>query len=383
MSHLTAQVDSADRHSNGTRFMRAGVYRGKGQVVVETVPIPEIGEGEVLFRVAACGICGTDIKKIHYGFVPPPQILGHELAGTVVAVGGGVTRFKPGDRVVSFHHIPCSKCFYCERKLFSQCATFKRTGLTAGTGDPNGGGFGEYVRAMPWIVERGMIPVPDDIAFEEATFVEPVNTCLRAVRKARVARGETALVIGQGPIGMLLMLLARYEGAHVYASDPMSNRRAASERFGAIQCFDPRATNLRDEMLRRTENRGADVVLLAAPQPALVEESLAVLRPGGRVLLFAHNDPVLRLEFQASAVGIEEKEILGAYSASVDDQAESAAIVFSRKLPLRELISHRFPLERIAEAIALAARPTEDTLKVVITHERPLQRDHDDRQSSC
>jgi L-iditol 2-dehydrogenase len=168
---------------------------------------------------------------------------------------------------------------------------------------------------------------------------------------------------------MLLMLLAKYEGARVFASDPMANRRAASKRFGAEECFDPKAVNLRGEMLRQTENRGADVVLLAAPQPALVEEALSVLRPGGRVLLFAHNDPILRLEFPASAVGIEEKEILGAYSASVDDQAESAKIVFSRKLPLRELISHRFPLERIAEAVELAARPTENTLKVVIAHQ--------------
>jgi L-iditol 2-dehydrogenase len=368
MSHLTAQIDGVDPHGNPSGFMRAGVYRGKDRVVVETVPIPEIGEGEVLFRVAACGICGTDIKKIRYGFVPPPQILGHELAGTVVSVGHGVNRFKPGDRVVSFHHIPCSQCFYCERKLFSQCATFKRTGLTAGF-DPNGGGFAQYVRAMPWIVERGMIPVPDDVTFEEATFVEPVNTCLRAVRKARVAKGETVLVIGQGPIGMLLMLLAKYQGARVFASDPMTHRRAASEKFGAEICCDPASVNLREEMLRRTENRGADVVLLAAPQPKLVEEALAILRPGGRVLLFAHNDPVLRLEIQASAIGIEEKEILGAYSASVDDQAESAAIVFGRQLPLRQMISHRFPLERIAEAIELAAHPKEDTLKVVIAHQ--------------
>jgi len=369
MSHLSAQVDSVDPNDSGLGLMRAGVYRGKDRVVVETVPIPEIGPGEVLFRVAACGICGTDIKKIRYGFVPPPQILGHELAGTIVSVGVGVNKFRPGDRIVSFHHIPCSDCFYCERKLFSQCATFKRTGLTAGTGDPNGGGFAQYVRAMPWIVERGMIAVPDNVTFEEATFVEPVNTCLRAVRKARVVPGETALVIGQGPIGMLLMLLARYEGAQVFASDPMANRRAASERFGALQCFDPNAVNLREEMLRRTENRGADVVLLAAPMPALVDQALSILRPGGRVLLFAHNDPVLRIEFQASAIGIEEKEILGAYSASVDDQAESAAIVFGRKLPLRDLISHRFPLERIAEAIELAAHPTESTLKVVIAHQ--------------
>jgi L-iditol 2-dehydrogenase len=353
-------------HDSGK--MRAGVYRGKGQVVVETVAIPEIGEGELLFRVAACGICGTDIKKIHHGFVAAPQVLGHELAGTVVKVGRGVTKFKAGDRVVSFHHIPCGNCFYCERKLFSQCAGYKRTGLTAGFGDPNGGGFGEYVRAMPWIVERGMIALPGNVSFEEATFVEPVNTCLKAVRKARVAKGETVLVIGQGPIGMLLMLLAKYEGAEVYASDPMAGRRTASLKFGAREAFDPVAQDLQKEIRRRTGGRGADAVLIAVPSPSLVPEALAIARPGGRVLLFAHNDPVMQLGFPAAAVGVEEKEILGSYSASVDGQAESAALVFERRLPVRELVSHRFPLERIAEALELAAHPAEDTLKVVITH---------------
>jgi len=348
--------------------MRAGVYRGKGRVVVESVPIPEIGEGEVLFRVAACGICGTDIKKIHHGFIAPPQILGHELAGTVVKAGRGVTKFKPGDRVVSFHHIPCSACFYCERKLFSQCAGYKKVGLTAGF-DPNGGGFAEYVRAMPWIVERGMIALPAGVSFEEATFVEPVNTCLKAVRKARVTPGETVLVIGQGPIGMLLMLLAKSEGGEVYTSDPMPGRRAASLRFGAKESFDPSSGSLLDEIRRRTGGRGADAVLLAVPNPSLVPEALAIARPGGRVLLFAHNDPVMQLDFPAAAVGVEEKEILGSYSASVDDQAESAALVFERRLPVRELVSHRFPLERIAEALELAARPADNTLKVVITHE--------------
>ena len=143
----------------GSGQMRAGVYRGKGRVVVEHVPIPEIGPGEVLFRVAACGICGTDIKKIHHGFINPPQILGHELAGTVVKTGAGVTKFKAGDRVVSFHHIPCGACFYCEKQLYSQCAGYKKVGLTAGF-DPSGGGFAQFVRAMPWIVERGMIALP-------------------------------------------------------------------------------------------------------------------------------------------------------------------------------------------------------------------------------
>jgi L-iditol 2-dehydrogenase len=368
MTQTVAQIGSQNVQQKLGGHMRAGVYRGKGRVVVEHVPVPEIGEGEVLFRVAACGICGTDIKKIQYGFIAPPQILGHELAGTVVRVGRGVTKFKPGDRVVSFHHIPCGDCFYCERKLFSQCAGYKRTGLTAGF-DPNGGGFAEYVRAMPWIVERGMIVLPPDVSFEEATFVEPVNTCLKAVRKARVAAGETVLVIGQGPIGMLLTMIAKYEGATVYASDPMPGRRAASVRFGAKESFDPSKSDLLEEMRARTGGRGADAILLAVPNPSLVPEALALARPGGRVLLFAHNDPVLQLEFPAAAVGIEEKEILGSYSASVDGQRESAALVFERRLPVRETISHRFPLERIADALELAAHPKDDTLKVLITHE--------------
>lgn len=368
MSHTVVQIGSRESGSAGSGQMRAGVYRGKGRVVVEHVPIPEIGPGEVLFRVAACGICGTDIKKIQHGFINPPQILGHELAGTIVKTGAGVTKFKTGDRVVSFHHIPCGNCFYCEKHLFSQCAGYKKVGLTAGF-DPSGGGFAQYVRAMPWIVERGMIALPEGVTFEEATFVEPVNTALKAVRKARVAAGESVLVIGQGPIGMLLTVLAKREGATVYASDPMSARREASLRFGAAEAFDPSQANLSEEIRRRTEGRGADAVLLAVPNAALVPEALAIARPGGRVLLFAHNDPVLQLQFPAAAVGVEEKEILGSYSASVGDQEESARLVFERRLPLREMISHRFPLERIADALELAAHPKHDTLKVMIAHE--------------
>src|ERR1700685_1186754 len=242
--------------------MRAGVYRGKGRVVIEQVPIPEIGPGEVLFRVAACGICGTDIKKIHHGFITPPQILGHELAGTVVKTGPGVSKFRTGDRVVSFHHIPCGACFYCDKKLHSQCLTYKKVGLTAGF-DPNGGGFAEFVRAMPWIAERGMVEIPAGVSFEEATFVEPVNTCLKAIEKARIAAGETVLVMGQGPIGLLLMMLARLAGARVISRDPMPERRAISERLGAAASFDPAGGRLEREVREYTGGRKADVALVA------------------------------------------------------------------------------------------------------------------------
>jgi len=347
------------------RMMRAAVYRGKDRVVVEDVPVPEISEGEALIRVAACGICGTDVKKIHYGFVRPPQILGHEVAGTVVAVGRGVKRWKAGDRVVSFHHVPCGKCFYCEQKLFSQCAGYKKTGLTAGF-DPNGGGFADFVLAMPWVAERGMVAIPDGVSFEEATFIEPVNTCLKAVRKARIATGEHVLLIGAGPIGLLLLMLAKVAGAAVYVSDPMAERRVKAIELGACEACDPSSVNATEWMRARTAGRGADAVLLAAPFPKLVDEALTAARPGGRVLLFAQNDPEMRIEFGAAAIGVEEKEILGSYSADVEMQEESARLVFSRELPVAKLITHRFPLERISEGLALAANPTRNSLKVII-----------------
>jgi L-iditol 2-dehydrogenase len=350
------------------RTMRAGVYRDKGVVRVEEVPVPEAGANEVLIKVAACGICGTDIKKIFQRYIEPPQILGHELAGTVVAAGPGVTKFRPGDRVMSFHHIPCERCFYCERRLFSQCKQYKATGLTAGF-TPNGGGFAEYVKAMPWVAERGVIALPDNVSFEEATFLEPINTILKAVQKARVTAGETVLLAGCGPIGLQLLMVTKLVGARIYSSDPMPERRAKSLALGAIESFDPTNGKLVEEVKTRTEGRGADAVLVAVAHPAVVEEALAATRPGGRVLLFAANDPVTRIGFPASAVGIDEKEILGSYSAAVDIQEEAAALVLQKKLPVMEIVTHRFPLARIQEGLELAANPTSESLKVLITHE--------------
>ena len=349
------------------KTMRAGVYRAKGIVRVEEVPVPEVADGEVLIKVAACGICGTDIKKIFHGYVGPPQILGHELAGTVVAAGRGVTKWKPGDRVMSFHHIPCGKCFYCERRLFSQCEQYKTTGLTGGF-TPNGGGFGEYVKAMPWVAERGIVALPDNVSFEEATFIEPINTIVKAVQKARVVSGETVLVIGCGPIGLQLLMVAKLEGARPYTSDPIAERRAKSLSLGAIESFDPSSGKLVAEVKARTDGRGADAVLVAVAHPAVVVEALAAARPGGRVLLFAANDPVTKIEFPAAAVGIDEKEIVGSYSAAVDIQEAAASLVLKKKLPVMDIVTHRFPLDKIQEALELAARPTAESLKILITH---------------
>jgi L-iditol 2-dehydrogenase len=276
-----------------------------------------------------------------------------------------VTGWTPGDRITGFHHIPCGTCFYCERQLFSQCPEYKEVGITAGF-EPSGGGFAQYVRVMPRIVKRGMVGIPDDVGFEEATFVEPTNTCLKAIHKARIAPGEVVFVIGQGPIGLMLTFLSRRAGATVLASDPLAVRRRMSARFGSERCFDPSSCDPAQEVRSYRSGIGADAVLLSVPNPSLVETALKVARPGGRVLLFAQNDPSMQIQFSAAAVGVEEKEILGSYSASIEWQEEAANLVFANRALFRELITHRFPLGAIDKAFAIAAEPTDDSLKVVV-----------------
>jgi L-iditol 2-dehydrogenase len=367
MSRTGTTLEAARSLGPIPKTMRAGVYREQGVVRVEEVPVPEVGDTEVLIKLAACGICGTDIKKIFHAYVKPPQILGHELAGTVVAVGRGVTKWKPGDRVMSFHHVPCENCFYCQRRLFSQCEQYKTTGLTAGF-TPNGGGFAEYVKAMPWVAERGIVALPDNVSFEEATFIEPINTIVKAIQKARIRVGETVLIAGCGPIGLQLLMVAKLEGAELYTSDPMTVRRAKSLTLGALESFDPSDGKLVERMRARTDGRGADAVLVAVAHPAVVIDALAAARPGGRVLLFAANDPVTKIEFPAAAVGIDEKEILGSYSAAVDIQEAAADLVLKKKLPVMDIVTHSFPLSRIQEGLELAAKPMAESLKILITH---------------
>src|SRR5262249_44855694 len=210
---------------------------------VEDVPTPETGPGELLVRVEACGVCHTDLKKIEYDLLAPPRIYGHETAGVVVQVGAGVDNFEAGDRVVVFHHIPCRACFYCRRGVYAQCATYKKVGVTAGY-EPAGGGFAQYVRVMDWIVRGGVERIPDGVFFDRACFVEPVNTCLKAVVQCRPEPDDTVLVMGQGPIGLLFTMLLRRTGVRIYSTDTIRRRLELSRRCGALESWDPRTDNV-------------------------------------------------------------------------------------------------------------------------------------------
>ncbi|MGA7293923.1 MAG: alcohol dehydrogenase catalytic domain-containing protein [Terriglobales bacterium] len=344
--------------------MQAVVYRGVNDVRMEEVPVPEIGSGEILVRVHTCGICGTDLKKIATGSHSAPRIFGHETAGVVVKVGKGVRRFSVGDRVVVFHHIPCGECFYCRHKTFAQCATYKKVGCTAGF-EPSGGGFAEFVRVMDWIVEKGTVRIPDGVSFEQACFLEPVNTCIKGIGALRLEAGETVLLIGQGPIGLILAILAKRAGARVITSDLHPARLTIANSFGLKFTVDASRADAGEAVRGMTEGGGGDAVVLAVGGSGLIRPAIDAARPGGRILLFAQTvrDEVV---IDPAAVCVDEKSLLGSYSASVELQEESVRFVMNREMDLERLISHRFPLRSGVEALNLAAHPQPDSMKIVI-----------------
>jgi L-iditol 2-dehydrogenase len=344
--------------------MLAAVYRGESRVAAEEVPVPAIGPGELLVRVEACGVCHTDLKKVQYNLLPPPRIYGHEIAGVVAEAGSAVKNYAAGDRVVVFHHIPCGDCFYCQRHLYAQCAVYKRVGVTAGF-EPAGGGFSQYVRVMDWIVRRGVERIPEGVSFDQACWVEPVNTCLKGVEMLGLRPDNTVAVIGQGPIGLIFTMLVKRTGATVVASDTLDYRLELSRRFGAL-AVDGRTPEFEQLVRSKTDGRGADAVIVATNAPGLVDQALKISRPGAKVLLFAQTSVTERVEISGADVCVGERILLGSYSADVNLQAESARLVFSGELPLESLISHRVPLARIGEGIETALHPSERSLKVVV-----------------
>ena len=344
--------------------MQAAVYRGVNDVRLETVSVPEAGSGELLIRVHSCGVCGTDLKKIATGSHSAPRIFGHETSGVVAAVGQGVSDFREGDRVVVFHHIPCGECYYCRHKTFAQCSTYKKVGCTAGF-EPSGGGFAEYVRVMDWIVRYGTVRIREGVPFEQACFVEPVNTCMKGIEALRPQPGETVLAIGQGPIGIILGVLARRAGAMVITSDLYPERLRIGESFGLENTMDASRTNVVERVRELTEGRGADAVILAVGGNSLIRTAMDAARPGGRVLLFAqthHGEAII----DPAAICVDEKTLVGSYSASVDMQAESVRFVMNHEMDLERLISHRFPLRESKQALDLAAHPQPSSMKIMV-----------------
>jgi L-iditol 2-dehydrogenase len=382
------------------KTMRAVVYRSVNDLRLETVPVPRIGANELLVKVAVCGVCPTDIKKIQYGTVPPPRIFGHETAGTIVKIGGGASvrasRFKIGDRVALHHHVPCLKCHFCRHRAFAQCAQYKRTGITAGF-EPAGGGYAEYVRVMDFVLP-GVVKIPAKNSFEEGAMLEPVNTVLKAVKRLNLLRGDNVLVAGQGPIGLMFTKILQLRGINVLAIDLLESRLKLAKKFGAK--WISLAHRMGEGGRRPGEGlpvtsiptiQNLDAAIIAVPSDEAVHQAFQLVRGGGQVLLFAHTKrekpetrnlkpeiypappeisgfkfPVSTFSLDLASICLDEKDLIGSYSSDFTIQGEAARLVFSRRLDVRPLITHRFPLEETSAAIRLAANPKPGSLKILI-----------------
>jgi len=334
--------------------VKAAVLRGPGRLSAEEWPQPAIGAGEVLLRLRGCGLCGSDIAKIVAPASAAPTVLGHELVGDVIEVGPGVTRFAVGDRVVAAHHVPCGDCHYCQRGSPSMCRTFKTSQL-----DP--GGFAEYVRVPAPNVAHATFAIPAYLSDEAASFVEPLACCLRAVRRASVQPGDTAVVIGLGSIGHLFVSLLQRGGASVVAVDSAAARRAFAERRG-LSAVDP--DHAPAQVTKLSDARGADLVLITGGGTRVLEWAVRVVRDGGSIHYFAggHGEA---LPVSLETLYHRELTLSSTYSSSPADLAEAFRLVAAGALDLDGLYTHRLALDRLGEGVELMR--SQGAVKVYVT----------------
>lgn len=306
--------------------------------------------------------------------------------------GALVRHLREGDRVALHHHVPCLECHACRHRAFAQCAQYKKTGITAGF-EPAGGGYAEYVRVMPFVLP-GVVRIPKPNSFDEGAMLEPVNTVLKAIRRLGVLRDDVVLVAGQGPIGLMFTRLLALEGITVLATDLLEPRLRLAKSFGAEHVFrvnasasgslgagrqnaKPAASASLESLVERvTRGRGLDAAVIAVPSAEVVRQAQTLVRGAGQVLLFSHTKRGEQAQMDLATICVDEKDLIGSYSADFTLQAEVARLIFSRKLDVARLITHRFPLEQTAAAVELAAHPTTDSLKVVVSQDPNRLREH-------
>jgi L-iditol 2-dehydrogenase len=346
--------------------MKAQVFRGVNQLSYEDIPIPSIGPDEILVQVKVVGLCQSDIKKIKYPLYEPPRIFGHETAGTIAAIGPEVQNWQVGQRLVVMHHVPCMTCKYCDHGNFSMCDTYKNITTTAGF-TPSGGGFADYVRVPGHIVRSGgLIPIPDDVTFEQASFVEPTNCCLKAVKKAQIQAGQTVLVTGAGPIGLMFIMLVKHFGARAISTDLLPARIAKALSVGADAAFDARDPEITSKVQALTGGMGVDVSLLAVPSDKAFFQALDCTRKGGKILFFAEFPDEIEIPLNPNVLYRREIDLIGSYSSAFPLQDLSADLVFNHKIDVDALISDKYPLANLAAAVEQAIRPTADTYKILL-----------------
>jgi len=339
--------------------LKAALVNRQGRLELADLDLPKISPREILVKMRTCGICGTDLEKLHGLRVTPP-ILGHEVAGDIEEVGPEIKGYSRGDRVAVHHHVPCQTCFYCLHGDHTMCPDFPKSNL-----DPCG--FAEYFRVPEINMSKGAVfRVPSSVSYEEASFAEPTGCCIRGLNRLRVQLGEDFLVVGAGPAGLTHIQLLRALGARlVFATDIVESRRRWAEKFGADETFNAADEDLRRLVLNATEGRGVDKVIVASGSVKAIQSSLPAVRKGGRVLLFGIPPERSIFNCDVSDVFIREITLIPSYSTTENEMKAALEMITANKIQLTKMITHRFGLAEIVEAFRVA-EDARSSLKVMV-----------------
>ena len=341
--------------------MKVVAYHGLNDFRIEDVPIPQVGSEEILVKVKACGICSTDLFKAKYGKAKTGAVLGHEISGEVAEVGSKVVGLKVGDRVGVLHHSPCNICYFCLRGQEDLCDQYRRGGVVPG-------GFSEYIRVLPELTRKTVFRIPDNLTYVETTLTEPTACSVKALFKSQILPGDTLLVIGDGPMGVLLSTLAKYFGAsQVILSGHHDSRINIAKKLGADYSYNSRKIDLGEQVKHLTNGRGADIVIVAVASTTLVREAFKMVREGGKVCLFGdfRDVPEPPIEVVPDSMISQNKSLFGSWGCSPRDYQIALELIRMGRVPTKELITHALPIESFNNALDLIEKK-EESLRVVI-----------------
>jgi L-iditol 2-dehydrogenase len=338
--------------------MRVAMYYNNRDIRVEEMPVPAAGSGEILMKVAACGICGSDVME-WYRVKKAPLVLGHEVAGEIVQVGNGVKGFREGQRIAASHHVPCNTCRYCRRGHHTVCETLRTTNFFPG-------GFSEYLLLPALNVDRGVYPLPDEVSDDQATFIEPLACVLRGLRRTGMQPGDSVLVVGSGISGLLYVKLAACLGAsRIFATDVEESRLAAARQFGADAVF--HAKDVHPDLLReKNEGLLADIVILCTGAKSAIMTALACVERGGTVLVFAPTDDGVEVPLSVNSVFWRTDITLAtSYAGTPADHMTALELIRTKRLTVTDMITHRLPLRDTVKGFSLVSEGR-DSIKVII-----------------